>query len=212
MLYFLYPFLRKELIFLDYCIRNGAIYIKLNESGAPVTCVESQRGLFEYSKAKNICASLPKTLKKMDFKVEGIPDIPPKPTENKVIATNTYKPSEKITRWIEKLGQLEDVLNEVSERNEELNVELSDVDLKLQDILHNIELCSKCDMYTAWETINDIRDLRKKRREIKDEKLVLSGIKTQGIRYLSRTTIQKCVDGLSKRKYKIRIVEEEEES
>ena len=109
------------------------------------------------------------------------------------------------------MGQLEDVLNEVGERNEELNVELSDVDLKLQDILHNIELCDKCDMYTAWNTINSIRDLRKKRREIKDEKLVLSGIKSQGITYLSRTSVQKCVDGLSKRKYKIRIVEEEEE-
>ena len=103
-------------------------------------------------------------------------------------------------------------VEEVSERDEELNGELSDVDLKLQDILHTIELCNKCDMYTAWETINCIRELRKKRREIKDEKLVLSGIKTQGITYLNRTSVKKCVDGLSKRKYRIRIVEEEEET
>lgn len=196
---------------MDYVIRNGAIFIKLNDSGAPVTCAESQKGLFEYSKAKNICASLPKTLKKMNFRVEAIPDIPPKVEEQKVITTNTYVPSENVTRWIEKLGQLEDVLTEVSERNEELNGELSDVDLKLQDILHNIELSERCDMYTAWETINSIRDLRKKRREIKDEKLVLSGIKSQGITYLNRKSVQKCVDGLSNRKYKIRIVEEEDE-
>ena len=196
---------------MDYVIRNGVIFIKLNENGRPVTCTESQKGLFEYSKAKNICASLPKTLKKMNFRVEAIPDIPPKVEEQKVIK-NTYVPSENVTRWIEKLGQLEDVLTEVSERNEELNGELSDVDLKLQDILHNIELSERCDMYTAWETINSIRDLRKKRREIKDEKLVLSGIKSQGITYLSRSSVQKCVDGLSKRKYRIRIVEEEEET
>ena len=196
---------------MDYVIRNGAIFIKLNDSGAPVTCAESQKGLFEYSKAKNICASLPKTLKKMNFKVEAIPDIQAKVEDQKVIITNTYVPSEKVTRWINKLGQLEDVLNEADKRNDELNGELSDVDLKLQDILHNIELCNKCDMYTAWETINSIRDLRKKRREIKDEKLVLSGIKSQGITYLSRSSVQKCVDGLSKRKYRIRIVEEDEE-
>ena len=196
---------------MDYVIRNGAIFIKLNDSGAPVTCAESQKGLFEYSKAKNICASLPKTLKKMNFKVEAIPEIPQKVDEQKVITTNTYVPSKNVTRWIEKLGQLEDVLSEVSERDEELNGELSDVDLKLQDILHNIELSKRCDMYTAWETINCIRELRKKRREIKDEKLVLSGIKTQGITYLSRTSVKKCVDGLSKRKYRIRIVEEDEE-
>lgn len=197
---------------MDYVIRKGAVFIKLNENGSPETCGESQKGIFEFSKAKNICASLPKTLKKMNFKVEGIPDIAPKVEEQKVITTNTYVPSENVTRWIEKLGQLEDVLNEVRERDEQLNGELSDVDLKLQDILHNIELCGKCDMYTAWETINDIRDLRKKRREIKDEKLVLSGIKTQGITYLSRTSVKKCVDGLSKRKYRIRIIEEDEES
>ena len=108
---------------MDYVIRNGAIFIKLNDNGAPVTCAESQKGLFEYSKAKNICASLPKTLKKMNFRVEAIPDIPQKVEEQKVIK-NTYAPSENVTRWIEKLGQLEDVLTEVSERDEELNVEL----------------------------------------------------------------------------------------
>ena len=109
------------------------------------------------------------------------------------------------------LGRCEDILSEASNRYEELNGELSDVDLKLQDILHNIELSDKCDMYVAWQIVNNIRDLRKKRREIKDEKLVLSGIKSQGITYLSRSSVQKCVDGLSKRKYRIRIVEEEEE-
>ena len=213
MCYFLYPFLRKEMVFLDYIIRNkSGLYVKLNENGTPETCNESQRGLFECSKANNICNSLPKQLKKFNFFVEAVPEIQPKIDEQNVITTNTYVPSENVTRWIEKLGQLEDVLSEVSERYEELNGELSDVDLKLQDILHTIELSKRCDMYTAWETINCIRELRKKRREIKDEKLVLSGIKTQGITYLSRTSVKKCVDGLSKRKYRIRIVEEEEET
>ena len=200
------------MIKLDYVIRNkGGLYIKLDKNGTPITCSETQKGLFECSKASNICNSLPKPLRKFNFYVEAIPEIPPKVEEQKVVTTNTYVPSENVTRWIEKLGQLEDVLTEVSERDEELNGELSDVDLKLQDILHNIELCNKCDMYTAWETINCIRELRKKRREIKDEKLVLSGIKTQGITYLNRTSVKKCVDGLSKRKYRIRIVEEDEE-
>ena len=213
MCYFLYPFLRKEMVFLDYIIRNkSGLYVKLNENGTPETCNESQRGLFECSKANNICNSLPKQLKKFNFFVEAVPEIQPKIDEQNVITTNTYEPSDNVTRWINELGRCEDILSEASNRYEELNGELSDVDLKLQDILHNIELCNKCDMYTAWETINCIRELRKKRREIKDEKLVLSGIKTQGITYLNRTSVKKCVDGLSKRKYRIRIVEEEEET
>ena len=210
---FLYSFSRKEMVFLDYIIRNkSGLYVKLNENGTPETCNESQRGLFECSKANNICNSLPKQLKKFNFFVEAVPEIQPKIDEQNVITTNTYEPSDNVTRWINELGRCEDILSEASNRYEELNGELSDVDLKLQDILHNIELSKRCDMYTAWETINCIRELRKKRREIKDEKLVLSGIKTQGITYLSRTSVKKCVDGLSKRKYRIRIVEEEEET
>ena len=196
---------------MDYVIRNGAIFIKLNENGRPVTCAESQKGLFEYSKAKNICSSLPKTLKKMNFRVEAIPDIQPKTEEQKVITAKTYEPSDNVTRWINELGRCEDILSEASNRYEELNEELSGIDLKLQDILHTIELSDKCDMYKAWQTINEIRNLRKQRRNVKDEKFVLSGIKTQGITYLNRSSVQKCVDGLSKRKYRIRIVEEDEE-
>ena len=213
MLYSFVPIFKKGVVILDYIIRNkNSLYIKLNKNGAPVTCSESQKGLFECSKANNICNSLPKQLKKFNFFVEAVPEIQPKIDEQNVITTNTYEPSDNVTRWINELGRCEDILSEASNRYEELNGELSDVDLKLQDILHNIELCNKCDMYTAWETINCIRELRKKRREIKDEKLVLSGIKTQGITYLNRTSVKKCVDGLSKRKYRIRIVEEEEET
>ena len=52
---FLYPFLRKERICLNYCIKNNRnAYIKLDENGTPRTCVKSMRGEFEYSKAKNI--------------------------------------------------------------------------------------------------------------------------------------------------------------
>ena len=209
---FFVPIFKKGVVILDYVIRNkGGLYVKLNENGMPVTCSESQRGLFEYSKANNICNSLPKQLKKFKFFVEAVPEIKPKIEEQNTITTNTYEPSENVTRWINKLGRCEDILSEASKRYQELNRELSDVDLKLQDMLHNIELSDKCDMYKSWQMINEIRDLRKQRRNIKDEKLVLSGIKSQGITYLNRKSVQKCVDGLSKRKYKIRIVEEDEE-
>ena len=199
------------MIVLDYIIRNsGGLYIRLNENGTPVTCSELQKGLFECSKANNICNSLPKQLKKFKFFVEAVPEISLKIDEQNVITTNTYKPSENVTRWINELGQCEDILSKASNRYEELNGELSDVDLKLQDLLHKIELSDKCDMYSAWQIVSQIRELRKQRRNIKDEKLVLSGIKSQGITYLNRQSVQKCVDGLSNRKYTLRIIEEDE--
>lgn len=198
---------------LDYVIvnPNKKVYIRLNENGTPEACTKQTAQRFENSKARNILDNLPKTMKKFHFKVEAVPDIQPKIEEQKVITTNTYKPSENVTRWINELGRCEDVLNKANERYEGLNGELSDVDLKLQDILHEIEFSEKYDMFTAWNIVNEIRDNRRNRRNIKDEKLVLSGIKSQGITYLNRQSVQKCVDGLSNRKYKIRIVEEDDE-
>ena len=198
---------------MDYCIRNGAIFIKLNESGAPVTCGESQKGLFEFSKAKNICASLPKTLKKMNFKVEGIPDIPPKVEEERVITTNTYVPSENVSQWLDKFGQCADILSEADQRMDALSKGLSDADKEFQDIIHEIEITGKYDMYQAWLKMGEIIQNRKRRRDIKDEMLIISNVFRNGLTYLKKKdNIQKSVDGLSKRKYRIRIVEEDEES
>lgn len=70
---------------MDYCIKNNRnVYIKLNDNGCAVTCSKSQMEKFEFSKAKNILSNLPKTLKKMKFKVEAIPDISSKVNETKL--------------------------------------------------------------------------------------------------------------------------------
>lgn len=61
---------------MNYVIRNNKnVYIRLNSNGSPITCTEQQKTLFEYSKAKNVLTSLPKTLKRLKFKVEPVPDI-----------------------------------------------------------------------------------------------------------------------------------------
>lgn len=40
---------------MNYVIKNYKdVYIRLNQNGAPVTCAEHEKGLFEYSKAENI--------------------------------------------------------------------------------------------------------------------------------------------------------------
>ena len=65
MLYSFVPIFKKGVVILDYIIRNkNSLYIKLNKNGAPVTCSESQKGLFECSKANNICNSLQENVRK----------------------------------------------------------------------------------------------------------------------------------------------------
>lgn len=111
-LFFVPKITKEEVVRLDYYIKNHKnIYIKLNENGQPVTCGESFKGLFSEHKAKNIISSLPKTLRRMNFRVIPIPDIKPK-EGTKVIQNNTYTISEDISRWIDKFGACSDILEE----------------------------------------------------------------------------------------------------
>ena len=200
---------------MDYVIKNHkSVYIKLNQNGRAVTCSELEKGLFEESKAKNILGSLPKTLKRLNFTVEPIPDIG---QNKKIIGENDnkredYIPSENITRWIEKFGKCGDILSEAEEREKQLLKELKDNDKELIDILHIIEIEKSKDMFSGWQLYKHIRNNRIERRSIKDELLIVENVLGQikNISCLHREKIQKAIDGLFTRKYTFRIVEEDE--
>ncbi len=80
----------------------------MSENGKPTTCSVFEKGLFEYSKARNIVDHLPKTLKKLGFKTEAVPDINPhsKPVNKKELKNTEYKVPESVSRWIEKIWSL----------------------------------------------------------------------------------------------------------
>lgn len=164
---------------MDYVIKNHKnVYIKLNQNGTAITCPESEKGLFEESKAKNIVGSLPKTLKRLNFKVEPLPDI----WKNKnVIGEKDNKRekhiiSENITRWVEKFGKCGDILSEAEEREKQLLKDLKDNDKELIDILHIIEIEKPKDMFSGWQLYKRIRSNRVERRDIKDEFLIVENV------------------------------------
>ena len=198
---------------MDYCIKNNRnIFIKLNDQGSAVTCVESVKGVFEYSKARNILASLPKGLKKMNFKLEAIPEIKPKEETKdvKVLENQTYTVSEDISRWIDKFGTCSDILEEAKQRENELISALENVDKEFLNILHIIEIEKSKDMYSGWQEYKHVKDNREKRRKLKDELLIVQSVLRE-IKpdCLNRKRVQKAVDGLLGRKYTFRVVEED---
>ena len=198
---------------MDYVIKNHKnVYIRLNSNGAPVTCPEHDKTLFEQSKAKNILDSLPKTLKKLNFKCEAIPEIVQKnnQSEKKIIKSHDYIVSDSLQQWIEKFGICDDILKEAQKRKEELVKELSNIDKQFSNLVHEIEFEGKIDLYGGWQERNKIKENREKRRCIKDELLVISSVVKMDFRNLDRETIDKVVAGLGKRRFKYRIVEEEE--
>lgn len=202
---------------MDYVIRNHKnVYIRLNENGTPVTCSESERSLFEYLKAKNILECLPKTLKKLNFKVEPVPDVPPqinqvaiKTVKENSIKNDNYELSENISRWVNKFGTCFDILDEAKNILDTLIIDLKNSDNELLDILHKIELESSKDLYNGWKIYKNIKENRKKRRIIKDEIYIIQKVLEKiNPACLKREKIQKAIDGLFTRKYTFRIVEE----
>lgn len=200
---------------MDYVIKNHKnVYIKLNRNGTAITCPESEKGVFEEFKAKNIIGSLPKALKRLNFRVEPIPDVGQnkKIIEEKDDKREEYILSENITRWVEKFGKCGDILSEAEERENQLLKDLKYNDKELIDILHIIEIEKLKDMFSGWQLYRSIRNNRIKRRSMKDEILIVENVLGQikNISCLHREKIQKSIDGLFTRKYTFRIVEEEE--
>lgn len=213
---------------MDYVIKNQkGLYIRLSENGKATTCSESNKGIFEYSKAKNVLDNLPKTLKKLKFYTEAIPEIALKEKKdiikeevikrNNIEIENTkkeeYVPLENITRWVEKFGVCSDILEEAKETEKRIVSELDQVDKELLDLLHIIEIEKTKDLYSAWKLYKSIKSNRQKRRNKKDELLIVENVlKDVDPKYLRRERVQKAIDGLLSRKYTFRVVEEVEDA
>lgn len=200
---------------LDYVItnQNKKIYVRLNKNGQPETCslIHAQR--FESSKARNILDHLPKTLKRFNFKVEPISDTIFRENikKSKSIKTSEeYELPDTILKWEGKFGLCSDVFDEARQRAKDLVKELDNYDNELLDILHIIELEKSKDLYSGWKLYKRIRENRKGRRKVKDEIIIIENVLGNvNSTYLNRDRIKKSIDGLFKRKYKLRIIEEE---
>lgn len=199
------------MIKLGYIIKNDKnLYIKLNVNGKPVTCNKNEKGVFGYQKAMDILAGLPKTLKRFGFKVEALSG-KTSTGGQRTVSNGDYVPSADITRWTDKFGTCYDILEEAKKRTEELNTGLSRLDRELSDILHKIELEPPKDLYKGWLVYKKIKKNREKRRLVKDELLIISAAPVLQTDIMDRQSVQKKIDGLSKRKYRIRITEEAED-
>lgn len=194
---------------MDYCIKNSrGVYLKLDKNGMPVTCVESVRQPFEFSKAKNILGSLPKSLRRLNFRVEAIPEIS-KPKE--IVESNTYQVSDEILEWRDKFQTIDEIQSEARERVDKLAELFHYNAQKILDVRHKIELEANKNMYDGYLLYVDLRTLLRERRVMKDEQLILKDVLHMNFSNFSSEQIEKAIAGLSTRKYEVRIVEEDGE-
>lgn len=196
-------------------VNNNGVYIRLN-NGQPVACTKKTRDTFQKQKAENILEHLPKSMRRLHFKLECIPDIKIQtPVERIVEATKTsikgnngYEVSESVRSWIDKFGECERILNDAAQRYKELEIELKRADEELIDILHEVELEKPVDLYRGWIFYKRIRANRKNRRNLKDEMVIIHNVIAEvDTTKVSKERTQKAINGLFSRKYRYRIVE-----
>lgn len=198
-------------------VNNNGVYIRIND-GQLITCSKRARGTWSKQKAENILDHLPKSMRRLHFKLECIPDIKIEtPVERIVKATKIsikgndgYEVADSVKCWIDKFGECERILSDAAKRYKELELELRQADEELMDILHEIELTKPVDLYRGWIFYRRIKTNRKKRRNLKDEMVIIHNVIAEvDATKVSKERTQKAIDGLFNRKYTYRIVEVE---
>lgn len=203
---------------MNYIIRNNkGVYIRLNNNGKAVTCSKDKKTIFEHSKAKNIVDNLQSTLKRLNFKVEPLPEIISKNGLDESIASRTIELvnenceiSDEILQWVEKFKTCDSIITEAKKRKKELQKQLSYVDKQFCDLVHEIEFEGKIDLYGGWLERNKIKENREKRRKIKDELSIISAVIRKDIKNLNIGLLNTLMSNLINRKYIYRIIEEDE--
>lgn len=199
---------------MDYVIKNHKnVYIKLNDVGQPITCVEGVKGIFEYSKAKNILDNLPKTLKRLNFTVEPLPEIAQiqviEKQEEIVLEKENYVLSEEVSRWLDKFGVCDEIISEAKVRKEELLLELSNTDKELNNQLHKIELEGSKNAYQGFLQYKYLKEIMETRRKIKDELMIITNVLKMDFRKFSGDSVRKAIEGLANRKFTLRVMDDE---
>lgn len=209
---------RKGCGYVDYVIVNPqkTLYIR-TDGGQPVTCSKQKRRRFEYSKACNILAHLPKTMHKFHFKVEPIrePDVKDKPPDNadkpaKRCIKKEYTTPVEVQGWLDRVKECNGLAKDAASRKAELIHQLSNVDKELSNCLHEIELSANMNACNGYKEYRRTKIILERRRVIKDELSIVESILTSNLQSMATDRIQKVVNGLGKRKFVIRDVDLDE--
>ena len=201
---------------MDYIITNRKEAIRLDSAGRPCTCNHKVAQRFPEEKARHIKAHLPKTLQRFHFQVErageesvDVPVVDMQtvniPGESKAIM-NTYRPGVPscVQAWVNKVKSFNGLAKEAEQRKEFLNGKLSDTDKEIENVKHEIEFSQNMNVCDGYSEYKKMRELLRKRREIKDELFIVTLILSSNLSAVSQNQIERSAEGLANRKYTYR--------
>lgn len=192
----------------QYIITDGSRYIYKNHSNKFVPSHgEAMADIYTLKQAEGILNnSLPKPLRKI-FRVQKYDKDPDnvKQVTRKELKKNTEKleKSDNIQTWINRVMDLNGLIQDASKRKDVLNKELVNVEQEILDCLHYIEFCNlnAAQGYNAYKMI---KARRLKRRSIKNEIAVLNVILEKKISKSVADEIRHVIEAMDRRTYEPR--------
>ncbi len=195
---------------MPYVITNGTEYITKNYAGKFVT-IRNPALADEFKKQtaeKILKNSLSKRLRKGMYlekvECESNNDLQEIDTHCNDVE---FEVPQNIQDWIDKLQELNGLVNEAETRRKDLVSKLKDVEGRQQDILHYIEFCSlnACQGYKAYK---QLKDIRQERRKIKNELEVIEFILDKKMTDTVSQEATNLINNIKNRQYEPRVLQQ----
>lgn len=193
----------------QYIITDGTRFIYKNRSGkfVPVAS-EAMADIFTKKQAEGIYKnSLSKALKTIFYvkKYDVTPDNVKQVSQHDLI-NNTEKVmvSDNIQIWLNKIDDMNGLVEEAKKRKEILERQLHDLEDEKNDIEHYIEF-QNLNAAQGYKASKELKICRIKRRSVKNELMVINIILEQKMKEIVANEIYQRIEGLDNRTYTPRI-------
>jgi len=155
----------------QYVLTDGKNYISYVKTGITVVGNKSKAKKFTLEKANNMIKSLPKTLKKFEFKVEEyVEDEEIKPTKRDEVFEKMQEDDKRfegiMSNILDRMMNFEQYIKDLKEYDRYIDVQFEVLKRALRDAEHKFET-ENLDMYTSWKVGKDIQKIQQRRRKLK---------------------------------------------
>lgn len=201
-------------------IANKDIGIRI-VNGRIVTCERKDAQVFEHEKACNIIKVLPKIYKKFhmqiiyissDYSYHKINSDESSQHHQDTNDSETTELPQNIQIWIDKVKQFNGLSEELTQRREDLRINLSDIDRMISNIYHEIEFIQKPNACTGYKLFRKLKDALESRRVIKDEMQVIDHVSMITIKSLNMDELDEFLKKVQNKKFTYRQVQNHENS
>lgn len=195
----------------EYILTNGTKYIRRNYEGQyqQITNISLAETFKTQQAAKNFMLnSLPANLSREYYvaKIEGGEVVrcnaprPDKATRDRCAVVYSSQKDIHSSEWCKNFIGLDDVFKKALKRGAKVAQELSDIDLKVSDILHYIEFTA-LDVFSGYKAYKALRDLLIKRRCLKDEHKIINAINNNQVAAENISSILSVIEECRSKKY-----------